>query len=144
MSSRLYLISAKTWPAYLFILTLKLSFDDIQIGPRNFFAAFLPLNTHEMYTQKNILGAYTKTRYPCIRNQLLQSQFTEFFFLDLNIAIVKWNENQLKKSDCFCCRFQLAGLFILAEKQFNKMIEFEDGGRQTENHSFHRSPLAEK
>lgn len=84
MSSRLYLISTKTWAANLFILTLKLSFDDIQIGPRIFSSA-PPLNTHEMYTQKNIfrgLHEMEKTQNSSrLVHQLSQSQFTEFLWI---------------------------------------------------------------
>ena len=49
------------WAVNLFILTLKLSFDDIQIGPRNKKIRKYQ-NTHEMYTQKNIFEDSRSTK----------------------------------------------------------------------------------
>lgn len=54
----------------LFILTLKLSFDDIQIGPRNIFAI----------DRMHLKGTHKRT-FSMLAQKRSQSQFTEFLWI---------------------------------------------------------------
>lgn len=118
MSSRLYLIPAKTCPANLFILTLKLSFDDIQIGPRKF------LPSTDEYTRK----VHTKEHFRGLHKNAHSHNLQSFYGSKYRNCQVKWKS--IKKSPRLFLLLLSLALFILVEKQFNKMIEFKgwEGG----------------